>query len=312
MKKSIYISLHQSGGIKQFSNYFIKKLKLEVYVFDRKLLLFFNFIKNTDKEFLIFDSNHWLIYLTIIFFPKKKIIIIMHDHKIRSPINLREAYIFYLYKLFKNKIEHVIAHSEEARKTIPSKSLTILEMPFHLPKLSKKIKLLFLGRMEGYKNVEFLNELFKDNDIKKYFHLIVAGSGKINKGLKQNLYKNESVSLINQWIDDELYDTLFQACDYLILPYKDLTETGLINVAGYYKKPLILSNIVGFKKHKNKEFAHFIDISSTNKSIDKMTEIANKSQDSYFKYAQNSFENYKASYNDWEAYKDELKLILQK
>ena len=61
MKKSIYISLHQSGGIKQFSNYFIKKLKLEVYVFDRKLLLFFNFNKKNYKEFLKFDFNHWLI-----------------------------------------------------------------------------------------------------------------------------------------------------------------------------------------------------------------------------------------------------------
>lgn len=100
----------------------------------------------------------------------------------------------------------------------------------------------FLGRIEPYKGLDLLVEAFemiKTPDIK----LLIAGSGTIDVELKNRIEKNEGITLINRYIKDEEFQPLLDRCDFVVLPYKRASQSGVIPLCFAYGKTVIATNV---------------------------------------------------------------------
>ena len=85
----------------------------------------------------------------------------------------------------------------------------------------------FIGRIEPYKGLDLLLEAFKalkTPDVK----LIIAGNGKIEDKLLKSINEEKNIELINRYIEDDEFQQLFCRTDFIILPYKRASQSGVI------------------------------------------------------------------------------------
>jgi glycosyltransferase involved in cell wall biosynthesis len=109
---------------------------------------------------------------------------------------------------------------------------------------NEKIKILNLGRIVPYKGIHILIEAVKNLQDKIPIDLVVAGEGVPYfdfKGLKN--YK-----FINRFCSNEEIINLIEDCDMIVLPYISASQSGVPMTAFAFNKPIIASNIGGFKE----------------------------------------------------------------
>ncbi|HSW54319.1 MAG TPA: glycosyltransferase, partial [Ignavibacteriaceae bacterium] len=81
------------------------------------------------------------------------------------------------------------------------------------------------------------------DDPKEYFELI------------KKLKIEEQVKVINQFVPNEDVAKYYQAADVVILPYRSATQSGILNVAYGFYKPVIVTDVGGL--------AEFVDEGKT-------------------------------------------------
>ena len=100
----------------------------------------------------------------------------------------------------------------------------------------------FIGRIEPYKGLDILVEAFdtiNDIDIK----LIIAGAGEIDKKTKQIISKNKKIELINRYIADNEFSELLNKMDFVVLPYKRASQSGVIPLVFAHGKTVIVTDV---------------------------------------------------------------------
>lgn len=118
----------------------------------------------------------------------------------------------------------------------------------HLNITAKNV-ILFFGFIRDYKGLDILFEavsLLKDRlDIK----LIVAGEFYSNEQRYHDLIRElnieEQIILRTRFIPASDVKYYFSACDAVILPYRDATQSGIVQVAMNFRKPVIATNVGG-------------------------------------------------------------------
>lgn len=100
---------------------------------------------------------------------------------------------------------------------------------------------LFFGRIEAYKGLEYLLTAFTglNSGCLPESKLLVAGTGDLSKIWPGQLPPN--VELRNRLIADAEALDLFQRCSLVVLPYIDATQSGLIASAYFFQKPVLVS-----------------------------------------------------------------------
>ena len=169
-------------------------------------------------------------------------------HSIIVHTDLMKKELITDFKIRDEKI-HVIPHGiiktdyvtdlnkEEARKKL-------------MIKKDKKV-LLFFGNIDFYKGLDILLKAFEKFNPDEYT-LIIAGSVRNNfkesfyKEIKPFLNKENIISKI-EFIPDEDMEIYFKAADCLVLPYKNISQTGLIFLSYQFGLPIIASNVGNFK-----------------------------------------------------------------
>ncbi len=109
--------------------------------------------------------------------------------------------------------------------------------------------ILFFGLIRDYKGLDILIEamnLLKDKiDLK----LIISGEFYSGKEKYLNLIKNyeleNKIQLFGNFIPTEEVKYYFSAADVVILPYKEATQSGIVQIAMNFKKPVIAANVGG-------------------------------------------------------------------
>ena len=75
--------------------------------------------------------------------------------------------------------------------------------------------------------------------------LVIAGSGYI-------YFKREAdepgVTFINRFIDDNEVKDLFSRAAVVVYPYISATQSGVVSIASYFGKPMVLSDLPFFKQ----------------------------------------------------------------
>lgn len=113
--------------------------------------------------------------------------------------------------------------------------------------ISNGHNVLFFGRIEPYKGIEYLIESGKV--IKKYIpdiKITIAGSGDFSKYWRL-INGDLSFIIINKFISEKEASELFKKTSLVVLPYIDGSQSGIITIAYGFKKPVIATDVGNFK-----------------------------------------------------------------
>lgn len=157
--------------------------------------------------------------------------------KIRS--NAKHKVMFHpVYSLFGKGVS-----KDEARKKLA---------------LSDERIILFFGFIRDYKGLDTLLEAMGELNDKLNVKLIVAGEFYTDKqkyfDLIDKLSLKGSLYLFTDFIPTSEVKYYFSASDAVILPYKDATQSGIVQIAMNFRKPVIATNVGGLGEvvHNNK------------------------------------------------------------
>jgi glycosyltransferase involved in cell wall biosynthesis len=220
-------------------------------------------IRKIDPDIIHFniDFNHN--YFLLRFLLKTPMVWTVHDPLPHSDNDtLREALkrrIF--YRLIKNYIilnceqrQEFIKRYKLQRKHIFNSTLGIYDYLLHFsPFTSLKkthspgdsIQLIQFGRINKYKGLKYLLPAF-DSIVTKFPNakLVIAGKGdpEVSK-----IEEKKNVSFINHYIENEVLAKLISESDFVVCPYTDATQSGVIMTAFAFCKPVIATNVGGLK-----------------------------------------------------------------
>lgn len=105
---------------------------------------------------------------------------------------------------------------------------------------NEKDYILFFGRIEKYKGLSTLVEAYISSGVTE--KLVIAGKGEFAGKIN-----HPNIIYIDRYIDDEEIGSLYNNAKYVVYPYISATQSGVLSVASYFGKPMVLSDIPFFK-----------------------------------------------------------------
>ena len=110
--------------------------------------------------------------------------------------------------------------------------------------------LLFFGFIRAYKGLDLLLDAFADKRLRKYnLKLVIAGEFYENEQFyieKINTLGIEpDVELCTNFIPDSEVNAYFCAADIVVQPYKTATQSGVTQIAYYFEKPMLVTDVGG-------------------------------------------------------------------
>jgi D-inositol-3-phosphate glycosyltransferase len=134
---------------------------------------------------------------------------------------------------------------------VPNTSLSTKEAKQRLGLAAGEKTLLFFGRITPYKGVEFLVDAFRKLlSHEPGYRLIIAGRvdraesywSEIRNGLA-DLIGSGRVLVKDQFIPDEDTELYFKAADALVLPYKNIYQSGVLFLSHSFGLPVLAADV---------------------------------------------------------------------
>lgn len=118
--------------------------------------------------------------------------------------------------------------------------------------LRKDNVILFFGYIRKYKGLNYLIDAMPEILKKMNLKLLVVGEfyddeNKYREQIK-NLNLEENIKVISDFVPDMNVRFFFSACDVAVLPYADATQSGIIQIAYHYDKPVIATDVGGLSE----------------------------------------------------------------
>ena len=123
---------------------------------------------------------------------------------------------------------------------------------------------LFLGLLRPYKGLEDLIAAFKMLESSKVILLIagrVFGANNYESKLKTLIQNDPRIKLTPKFISDNDIQVYLNACDFFVLPYKDITTSGAAFLALSFGRPMIAPNITSFPEVVTPDSGILYDVS---------------------------------------------------
>lgn len=256
------------------------------------------FLKTLNSD-LIYDSYlgvPYMHYFTSLFLKRAKFVIAIHDvrqhHKMANRF-IRSTYYNYIMKM--NANIHLFSVNQLEIFSTRFKQKNILLAPLSLkdfgaPQIaretdSKKTNFLFFGIIRENKGINLIIEAV-NNLIGKYENMQITIAGKSANGTWEkyvNLIDDETVyNLEIRTIKNEEVADLLTKADFLLLPYLDVTQSGVLLTAYNYGLPVIASNLDGFNEYvENGKTGYLCDVNDHKSLKRAMEKAVDMSADEY-------------------------------
>jgi glycosyltransferase involved in cell wall biosynthesis len=114
--------------------------------------------------------------------------------------------------------------------------------------------ILFFGQIVEYKGVEYLLEAMKIvHSHYPELMLVIAGGGKYYFDI-ESYKKLDYVKIINHYIGTRELAGMLRACEFGVCPYKEATQSGVIQTAFTLEVPMVVTNVGALSEsvHHNK------------------------------------------------------------
>ena len=215
-------------------------------------------IKSIDYDVAFIYNGHPVNWFVSKLIDKSRTIAYLHDpryHSGKRPWKVRIAKIF---KVDYRKYAKIIVSSHEMKKaclealriTNPNQVEVVYlggieNLFFDLPKVEEDIDVMFFGWILSYKGLDTLIESAKKLPEIKF---LIAGEGSLIKatGIKS---LPENCTRIDEYIPDKELATFINRSKIIVLPYRDATGTQTVQIAYYYKKPVIATRTGCFPEY---------------------------------------------------------------
>lgn len=170
--------------------------------------------------------------------------------------------------IYRNKVRSVIIHSERTNNYLQKFGFKgyLLSVPhfeykvpttYNLTNIGDDVKsaysksrknYLFFGSLTYDKGVDLLIDTFNHlGMVLKHTNLVVAGKD-FDGAVKIHKIKNEaSVKIISRHINDDEMAFLYHGTDFVCLPYRKTSQSGVLEMAFHFKKPIIATDIPYFR-----------------------------------------------------------------
>lgn len=243
-----------------------------------------------------------------------------HEVKSTNLCNLLlHKYIVWGYKLLRDRINNLTTSSKfqlkELKNIYPNKHITFTHFPSlvtsqiqyggkNVKELSNiKDYILFFGSVDEYKGVDLLIKAYIKSKKLNHYKLIIAG-----RGLSYNeiINNNKDIIRINRFIDDSEIKDLFQKALYVVYPYKSATMSGVLSIAYYFKKRVILSSIPFFIENAS-SYSNFFQTGNITSLQEQMEHMVTQNI-----YNSNDINCYENIYSDKILIADYIKLYSQR
>jgi len=251
--------------------------------------------------------NNWIFYeyitdpylnLLMLLYNKNKLIISFHNYREHKSTNKNVIDLYFKWLYF-NHYNYFHFHSEEQYDIFshdyPNKKSFYTIMPLkdygnevnEITKVKTKRVFLFFGYIEDYKNLSLLItsvESLNRSDIK----LIIAGYCSDFSQYDKIITKRYLYDLNIRFIDNKEIPNLFNKADYLVLPYKETTQSGPFLIALNYNLPVIASNVGSFPNLiENRVDGLIFDSAKRNGLAETLTFACEMTEDYYQKIKRN-------------------------
>jgi glycosyltransferase involved in cell wall biosynthesis len=235
----------------------------------KTVLLILNICKKNNINTIHFITQDTIFFLfSWVFLAKFKIFytvhdVEFHDIKIKNRLHFLSSHIFFYIpikvyqKIFSNLVSNSLTQYNELKIRFPDKdtfyhpfpSLVTNNIRFGYDRVPELFGIddyiLFFGRIERYKGIDFLYETYINNTELQSRKLVLAGSG--NLYFDRNVSKeNGNVIFVNRYIADSEINDLFSSASIVVYPYHTATQSGVVSIALFFNKPFIVSDVPFF------------------------------------------------------------------
>jgi len=216
-------------------------------------------IKATKPDIIHINSSHPLLIMMLPLLSRKfKIVATVHDavphpgtdKNLRKHLErraaIRNARIIFVHreKIRSQLIEHN-AFLKKVNILITPHGDYNLFSTFETDAIPEPATLLFFGRISRYKGLEYLIDavsLIRDRH--PDLRVIIAGGG--DPGKRVSAAFNDTVYEVhNRFIDDTEIADFFTRSTIVVLPYIEASESGVIQIAKVFKKPVVSTRVGG-------------------------------------------------------------------
>ena len=207
-------------------------------------------IKDAEFVHCTTDCKTMLFCLSTIY-AKKNTLYTVHDPIPHNKVSMaRKFYINLGYRCFKNLLflsnsyNDLIKYEFSRYNTFYSK-LGIYDFlcTYKCDKIIENKYILFFGRIDKYKGVDVLvNAYLKSSLPANNIKLVIAGKGSLE--LKECTNKN--IVIINRYIENHELASLIKFSLFVVLPYRTVTQSGVLKSAYAFDKPVVATRIGDF------------------------------------------------------------------
>jgi D-inositol-3-phosphate glycosyltransferase len=113
--------------------------------------------------------------------------------------------------------------------------------------------LLFFGFIRAYKGLDLLIEAFSDKRLRnRKLKLVVAGEFYEDDMPYRELIKKynleDDIIIFDHFIKDNEVPLFFSVADLVVQPYKTATQSGVTQIAFYFEKPMLVTDVGGLRE----------------------------------------------------------------
>lgn len=216
------------------------------------LRLFRALQKSNADVFHIVASHEWNPLVAILVrLMRKPLVFTIHDpeHHLGSPFHIKISdavtarlanLLVVLSQLGKEQLINK-GHAAAVIRHIPIGVYSFFSArnPVILP---QEKMALFFGRIEPYKGLKVLLEAFHlaGNSLPGW-KLVIAGNGDLSEYAA--LVQHEQIEIINRYVGDEEVSQLMQRAGFVVLPYTEATQSGVIPIAYAFARTVIATEV---------------------------------------------------------------------
>lgn len=158
-------------------------------------------------------------------------------------------------------LNNLTVYSEKLRvKLIPHPLFDNYGLPVERNKALERLNLssgdsflLFFGFIRAYKGLDLLIEAFSDKRLRgRNLKLIIAGEFYEDSAPYLSLVKKyeleNDIIFFDHFISDSEVPLYFSIADLVVQPYKSATQSGVTQIAYYFEKPMLVTDVGGLRE----------------------------------------------------------------
>lgn len=250
-----------------------------------------------DLIYQVGCPNIYRIPLEMLFLRRGKVLRGIHDVQTHSGVRgaalykLTYMWMFWWTKKFVvfSKTQFDLFKSMYEKKDVALVGMSVKD--FGDPKCSRPpikngVNLLFFGRIDSYKGLDMFIRQFEKN-IEQGMNrvtLSICGKGPHWHECEKLIKHTEYYRLNIRFIEDEEVPELMMSHHFLVLPYRDATQSGPIMIAANYGLPIIATDFQCFKNVYGEEAGYFGSYEEMGQIL---SAVANLEQSEYEKMLRN-------------------------